>query len=155
MFSMKSIAKAVVVGGVLFSAPAFAQSSILGACTVETATFYTEDNGCKDLTTGLVWSAGNIFDNEVSGMDLASAVAYCRDLVQGGFSDWRQATVSELTGVASRGALGSLNVLQQRASYWSSTTNKGNAYAVDLSTGAVTSHNAKRSYLPEICVRVP
>ena len=55
-----------------------------GACAVEDNDFRTEDGGCKDLQTGIVWSAYSLSLNPPMTFTWEEAIAYCDDLVEGG-----------------------------------------------------------------------
>ncbi|MBI3294689.1 MAG: hypothetical protein HYZ71_08155, partial [Deltaproteobacteria bacterium] len=61
------------------------------SCTQNDLEYTSNDGGCKQCSTGLVFSSGYI---EASG--LKTATAYCSSLRDGGFSDWRVPTGTEL-----------------------------------------------------------
>lgn len=65
-----------------------------------TAVMTTADGGCKDLTTGLVWSLPS------PPATFAQAQAYCAGLTQGGAGGWRLPTDNEILGVVGAGKAG-------------------------------------------------
>lgn len=62
-----------------------------GACTREDLVFSTEEGGCKDGITKMVWSA--VSDKRLV---FADAKKYCEDLVEGGQNDWFMPTQERL-----------------------------------------------------------
>lgn len=75
-----------------------------GACAFEDASFVTAEGGCKDLSTGLVWSAWTrSIDPGLSG-DWWWAVDYCENLVEGGYDDWTLPDDAQLRQVGLNGA---------------------------------------------------
>ncbi len=51
----------------------------------------TSSTPCKDLTSGLVWSA-----RASSTMTWSNAISYCDNLTEGGYTDWQLPTISQL-----------------------------------------------------------
>jgi hypothetical protein len=105
-----------------------------GACQINDEDFNTEDGGCKDLSTGIVWSNGMYATTGQRTWDYA--VSYCENLNEGGYSDWALPTKEELIEVALNGAVGHLAVEAQGYLRWSRTTKgKNYAWSVDIHTG--------------------
>lgn len=127
--------------------------SVQAACTLNDAAFNTQDGGCKDLATGLVWSIDSVkvqgFNNNYIG-----AVNYCANSTEGGQSDWRLPTKAEMTTVAANGAAAHLDYAYGANNLrWSSTAGTQNRiWTVRIGNG--TSQQAsKTSSLYEFCVR--
>jgi hypothetical protein len=152
-----------------------------GACAVNDAFFLTADGGCKDLSTGFIWSQPSttlyiwyqvIWDNLLPGSPVmdsydagrgndyvenisnehcagycdnstsingtsVSSLAYCKNLDEGGKSDWRVPTKSELTQLQSNGGATHLQGNMARFYHTSSslTGNREYAFSVRLSDG--------------------
>jgi len=132
-----------------------------GDCVVPNdSSFASLDGGCKDLATGRVWSY-----QPTTNWEIAGAKNYCTNLVEGGQSDWRMATIAELQAVVADGGYAHLALTSSANGWpgynWSSTTAKGNTdyYAIRFSDGDVairgTKPGSKNGYwaLPTICVR--
>jgi len=118
-----------------------------GACTVNDASFTTADGGCKDLATGAVWSA------EVPLGNYAFAESYCADLVEGGFDDWRIATLSEMAEFCADGAYTHVQTTDPGWRYFT-RTNGNVGSIIRLSTCQVTKKVAvTNSFLSAFCVR--
>jgi hypothetical protein len=93
------------------------------------------DNGdgtVSDLTTGLTWQ-----QDSVQGIPWKDALAYCRDLNLGGYSDWRLPDVNELISLVdyshSSPSIDEQYFTTTSTHYWSSTTypsDPGKAYHV-------------------------
>lgn len=87
---------------------------------------------CRDRDTNYIWSARARQD-----MDWDSAMAYCENLVEGEFSDWRlpsKDVLADLYNGNGRSKLG------DTGKFWSSTSYDGeNAYYVNFSDGSVIS----------------
>ncbi len=91
-----------------------------GDCVVpDDSSFASVDGGCKDLTTGRVWSLQR--DGSASWADQST---YCNNLSEGGQTDWRMPTIAELQAVYTDGALGHLAIVQRHVYNWSSTNAK-------------------------------
>jgi hypothetical protein len=68
-------------------------------CALEDEFFVTADGGCKDTQTGLVWSLQtSLPENWETTRQIAD------DLEEGGYQDWRLATIEELQTVNAHGA---------------------------------------------------
>lgn len=70
---------------------------------------------CRDRDTNYIWSARARQD-----MDWDSAMAYCENLVEGEFSDWRLPSADVLDTLNRYGASG--NIFGEDDIYWSSST---------------------------------
>lgn len=133
------------------------------------ANFASVEGGCKDLTTGRVWSR-NAFSAERTSYtwDFARSTDYCTNLVEGGYDDWRLPNRDEMKAVAANGAGTYLDVFSYRngnngavgvhyGPKWSSTTfKKGRytyAYTLKLTSGEEFSYNVTGSYFDAVCVR--
>lgn len=124
-----------------------------------TAGWQTIDGGCKDITSGLVWSSlsastlswhqavwaqatsgsspaepwevarGLTFDysGTVTNHD-TNAVAYCHDLVESGYSDWRMATYSEAQSAAINGGATALKNSSQF--FWTGNANSATTASI-------------------------
>jgi hypothetical protein len=72
-------------------------------CALEDGvTWASEDGGCKDLITGLVWSTPNM--GNPGAWSQGAAEQLVNDSSEGGHSDWRLPTVAEMQTVAANGA---------------------------------------------------
>lgn len=85
---------------------------IPGHCAVEDpGNWITEDGGCKDVATGVVfsyWSVNNP-DGYPTFMTQDLAIEYCSQLNEGGFSDWALPSKDVLVAAGLNGAHGHLN----------------------------------------------
>jgi hypothetical protein len=119
-------------------------------CVLDSAQFKTADAGCKDLTTGLVWSkvsattrqwedavwggvtpAADANDDVANDYgpqawcgtycDTASYTSYCKSLVESGASDWRLPTLTELTQIVTPGKFNT-NVNTHASNLWAADT---------------------------------
>lgn len=138
------VARAFAVAGAFAAFAAFNVGATIrttdppGACKQSDSSFATADGGCKDLVTGRVWSASG-YDQTGNYHSLSGSQAYCANLVEGGFDDWRQPTEDELLKVHADGGGSYLAPSNLYITYdWSSTLskNKRNAYVVIIGTGA-------------------
>ncbi len=118
-------------GYILGSSSGITASSL--ACKINDSAFNTEEGGCKDLITSLVW--GNASTTPLS---YPHAVDYCQRLIVNGFDDWRIPSINEfMTIVPITGDLDfngkhlNFNINQ---SFWSSTD------AIATSSGSLTYH---------------
>src|SRR5262245_58711088 len=106
-----------------------------GACEVNDTAFTTREGGCQDQATNLVWSA--ITPN---ARNWSSAVSYCSNLVEGGYSDWRLPTLAELVTVDQNGAATHLadpqDLMWWNFHFWSSSTRGNRAWAHNFFTNA-------------------
>lgn len=81
-------------------------------CWVEDASFANADGGCKDLTTGLVWSAdsravlGRTYGTTRNDDYYASGF---NDLAYGGYTDWRLPTLADVEAALDNGLNGHLD----------------------------------------------
>jgi hypothetical protein len=150
----------VIATSLWFSLAGFGRAVNPGDCLTNDAAFQSGGGGCQDLSTGRVWSYqpdGNwTFDG---------AKNYCANLVEGGQTDWRMATISELESVVSNGGYTHLALTISLNGWlghnWSTTGYKGKVdyYAIRFSDGEVvvrgTKPGSKNGYwaLANICVR--
>lgn len=133
--------------GASLAAAAFAQTPP-GACILEDTAFMTAEGGCKDLATGAVWSAEAPIGN------YAFAEAYCADLVEGGFDDWRIPTLTEMQEFCADGAY---THVQTGAPGWRYyvLTNGGNVGTIIALETCETKKKVAvwNSYLASFCIR--
>jgi len=137
-----------------------AQSPVApGDCAIEDGLFSSTEGGCKDLSTGLVWSAftapfpypGNVFTWEEAG-------EYCDCLVEGGYDDWFLPSKDDLITVALNGAgthftwSGDDNPTGWVE--WSSDSVGQRAWAVNVAGGGSASKELKASIIPVLCARL-
>jgi hypothetical protein len=135
-----------------FILPALGQVGGIHQCLNPDEFFRTEDGGCKDLRTGLVWSL-EAFGSVTWGY----ARDYGDNLVEGGFHDWRQPTVDELSTAFLNGApthfaypVGGLNNIE----FWSSeNTGKRWAMTVELMSDGEVRRRTQGSALSGVYVR--
>lgn len=134
-----------------------------GACAFEDAGWVTADGGCKDLAAGLVWSASY---DELYGASLpwSMANAYCNNLTEGGFSDWRLPRPAEIQTAFLHNIMDPDYTLPPPyigvdhhlptlyALTWTSQTKGNKATWGDLRTGVLTSDRQTRGMYTE-CVR--
>jgi hypothetical protein len=92
-----------------------------GDCLVEDANWMSVDGGCKDMTTGRVWSAAYSAEYHEIWPNFYEAQTICSDLVEGGYSDWRTPTLDELKAGYANGATGHINDGSPSGGKWSST----------------------------------
>jgi hypothetical protein len=121
-----------------------------GACQINDEHFNTEDGGCKDLSTGIVWSAGTAPNQ----MSWDYVLNYCENLDEGGYTDWVLPTKEELIEVALNGATSHLAVDPYFLLRWSRDPRGHSAWAVDLSNGDALLLR-KVSFLMGLCNRHP
>ncbi len=80
-----------------------------GDCLVaDDVNFASVEGGCKDLTTGRVWSASGAAQLG-SYLNFYQAQEYCDTLDEGGYSDWRTPTQEEQQAASANGAKGHIN----------------------------------------------
>jgi len=129
---------AFVSNAIIAAAQCACSTGGVGGCTG----FSTTDGGCKDLTSGIVWSSDNggamsgnaaVWDSTVSGAVApkawetalgitkdgtydASAGDYCHSLTESGFNDWRMPTEGEWAGTDIHG--GSTQLKNPPAAYY-------------------------------------
>jgi hypothetical protein len=130
-----------------------AVGTTLGDCLpTASANFVSTGGGCKDLTTGLIWSATG-YDVQRSVYTYSGATNFCSNLNEQGITGWRMATSSELSKFAADGAY--YAVLDNfPLDKWSSTRAKGNAYfAVGLQSGVATAEDIRHMTADAICVK--
>jgi hypothetical protein len=84
-------------------------STALAVCAVNDANFTTADGGCKDLTTGLVWSsdvlglAGVGSPTSSNGSPTVCNYYFGATPEAGGFTDWRPPSVGEVQAALANG----------------------------------------------------
>jgi hypothetical protein len=108
-----------------------------GDCLMEDANWASVEGGCKDLSSGRVWSS-TYFTNIPAEPhpNFYEAQAYCDNLDEGGYTDWRLATITEMQNADANGALGRIRDAYPDTSKWSGTTDKGkkNAWTYNFTT---------------------
>lgn len=116
-----------------------------GACQREDGPFSTADGGCRDDQTGLIFSARQ------PRLQQKSAVRRCKNLIEGGFSDWRLPSPSSLQRMAQNDGRDYLKS-GSSAKLWSKKSKGAEATSVKMSTGEKTleSRGKKRRFY---CVR--
>lgn len=132
-----------------------AAAQVPGACALEDAAFQTLDGGCKDLTSGLIWSADYFQVYQSSGasvLTFSAATDYAQNLVEGGFDDWRLPTQAELLDLHANGGAAHLNLPDPLFYHWSSTKSGRQRYIVNIASGDSFSVN-RTSTMMVICVR--
>lgn len=122
-----------------------------GDCILDDTLFNSEEGGCRDLTTGLVWSTQSLQFGIQSTWE--GAKTYCEDLVEGGYDDWFLPSRDELQEVFANGSATHMNLMTN--SNWSSTR-RGNtrAWLVNLTDGN-TWVDLIGSTRNCICARIP
>jgi hypothetical protein len=83
-------------------------TSARAVCAVNDANFTTADGGCKDLTTGLVWSSDvlGVVGGSPASSNPSTAICgtYFEDKPEaGGFTDWRPPSVGEVQDALTNG----------------------------------------------------
>ena len=122
-------------------------------CLVEDEAFVTANGGCQDLATGLVWSRRNPSGGANWHWD--QAVQICEDLGEGGFTDWRLATIAELETVHANGAPTHFDYPIFRDTNWSSTRQGNKAWFIRLMTSGATAKLIISGFGAVSCVRDP
>ncbi len=153
---LRAIALGAALVGMFLSLTGFRFQGNPGDCVVNDAAFNTEGGGCRDLSTGLVWS-----HQDGSNNSYEYGVSYCANLTEGGQTDWRLPTIGELEAVYANGAWTHLVFEHPYAHTWSSTkaNKQGDYYSLRFSDGNVAIRGTKRGsknglwLLPNICVR--
>ncbi len=133
---------AVLVQSLLGSLPAPPPP---GACRVDDAAFSSADGGCRDNRSGLV------FGRRLPRAQQSKAAQRCRELVEGGFDDWRLPSATELRGMARRGGR---NHLQGGGSVrvWSKSRDGADGVTVLMSSGSKARSSRDRRFAV-YCVR--
>jgi type II secretory pathway pseudopilin PulG len=133
------------------------------------------NGGCQDMQANLVWSRtsheatgfyNRVFERAPGDTRLAGAREYCRDLVEGGFEDWRLPTKDEVAVAASHQISAYISIFSPDG--WGRWAEPGYykgkdlyAYMAKLGTGtatAVVARTKSGSYpnsMDTICVRTP
>lgn len=159
--------------------------SLPGACLINDSQFRTQDGGCKDQSTNLVWSSvssnrmnwndiiwdsqfpgasapdaddygrtNDYTEGQVSYFPTTTSSSYCKNLIQGGYSDWRLPTSAELSAAYGRSARDYLRTVMNESYHSSSSQNSWNgAAAVNLSSGATENLHMNNDYRFVFCVR--
>lgn len=120
-------------------------------CFLNDALWNSEEGGCRDLTTGLVWSEDSIILGMQNTWD--GAQLYCQTLEEGGYDDWFLPSKDQMLEGAANGAAAHFTMIDGIA--WSSTP-KGNnrAWAVNMVQGFADT-DFKASTRNCRCVRDP
>jgi hypothetical protein len=158
--------------------------ALAAQCQANGAGWNTIDGGCKDLTSGLVWSAisastmnwhNSVWDVTTSGSSAAepwevargltrdwsaasnydiSAGAYCHDLTESGLTDWRMPAITEMINSYTSGANTALK--NAANNLWSATVNTSTSSGqYTFSTGIYTSGQPMVNLAYVRCVRQP
>lgn len=145
---MTRVANLLFAGALLLSGQAFGAS-----CVLEDANFATADGGCKDQSTGLVWS-GSTWKRTQSYYSYSGAVSQCANLDEGGFSDWRLPSKDEMLAVEANDAHLYLDVLQPAGAYalWTNSKKGNKAYTVNFDNARL-GLSLLASSLDSVCVR--
>lgn len=93
-------------------------ASAVNCVVLDDSDFVSADGGCKDVATGLVWSAGGC-QGQTFCYTWPQADSYCESLADGGFSDWRNPSANEMSDACTNGA-GS-HVQHEPRTMWTST----------------------------------
>ena len=124
-------------------------NKVSGSAAVEAS-----DNGWSNEYSP--WHAEICQTKDSSACDDRSA-AYCHDLNEGGYDDWRFPTEAQLTGAASAGIAGRVGVGSQY--YWANTYDNTDSYErrrkVRLTDGHVTDQDDYWDLNYVVCVRNP
>jgi hypothetical protein len=142
-----------------------AQILVHAQCLVDGAGFQTRDGGCKDLTSGLVWSAISpttmnwhsvVWDSTVTGaapdafdegrvkdtvdatVDLNYA-SYCKSLVQSGYEDWVPPSLPQAQAVGVNGYAGNVKTLDTNG------VNRSAQYMWTATGSGIVIHNGNMS----------
>lgn len=116
-------------------------------CVVNDSAFTTNQGGCQDQATNLVW----ILAAYGSG-DWAYANNLCNNLVLAGFSNWRLPTLAEMQSADAHGAISHVNMSTGNLYYWSSGTRGNKAWAHNFYSNSDLL-TLKSSHLDMLCVR--
>lgn len=138
-----------------------------GDCRLNDSLFATADGGCKDLQTNRTWSRGSW--DTAGHLTFSYYKNWCADMTQGGYTDWRMPTVTEVQTLAAHETFYQDPLMNPTYSTvhvqtgnpaepkWSGTAaGKGGTYVyqVDLRTGTATAAQIRFGTLGEgICVR--
>jgi hypothetical protein len=148
---------------------AYLSAHACGQCRVNDTSFNSQDGGCKDLDTGLVWSP-DLRGVEYPHKPNATAHAFCSQILNqaahGGFTDWRPPTVGETQEALANGLYTHLDYFSNgspgdsAAYYWTACAKylhpkkrKGyqGVYAIRHSDGAQRLSTKAENWL--VCVR--
>lgn len=159
--------------------------SLPGACLLNDNQFRTQEGGCKDQASGLIWSSSSgarmswnnsIWDSQFTGSSIPDVddygrtndyaegevshfpsnapSSYCKNLFQGGYSDWRLPTSAELIAAYSRSAANYLRSVVNETYISSNSQNNSNgAVSVNLTTGATVNLHVNNDTRYVFCVR--
>lgn len=115
--------------------PAALAGGSMHICAVEDGSFATDDGGCKDLATGLVWGSPNMGVGGGS-WTWAGAKNQIELSSEGGFTDWRMPSRDEWQAVIANGAVTHFaGSFSPNGWYWTSKKTGQWAWMVQLSTG--------------------
>lgn len=130
--------------------------SVLGAagrCRVDSASFNTEEGGCLDFRSGVVWSrkAGEL-------KTYTQANDYCRRLTianQDGFSDWDLPTDAELKSLSQNETAKTHLAFSTVGFFWSRSADSEGAWAVPLTQAEDAAFLPLTESAGAICRRLP
>ena len=122
---------------------------IPGHCAFEDPDFWvTEDGGCKDVNTGVVYSW-----HAMGVMVQQDAINYCEGLSEAGYDDWKLPSKDILLEAADNGAHGHLNFDTYDMLFWSSSTRGKAAGAIVWLYSSDYSWVGQGSYMYALCAR--
>jgi len=138
-----------------------------GDCRVNDSLFTTAGGGCVDLQTNRAWSRGSW--DTAGHLSFSYYKSWCAGMAQGGYTDWRMPTVTELQTLANHETMYQDPLRNPSESTvhiqsgtpaepkWTGTATDRSGkkvYQVDLRTGLATAVDTRTGPLAEgICVR--
>lgn len=154
---MRRIEVSAIVGAVVL---ALATSDLAAqethVCLIDDEAFATANGGCHDLATGLVWSRKKV-GICCGGWSWESAVQFCEDADEGGYTDWLLPTLEALETVHANGAPTHFNWpdTSPGSSFWSSKKQGIWAWSNFVIGSGESNKHLIGSGLLWACVRVP
>lgn len=133
----------------------------VGSCVADNSRFKSQNGGCHDITSNLIWSNEAINDSpSINGSpplqaNYSNSISYCLNLMQGGFDDWRLPEINELLTISSSTYYeGRLHVTDWY--HWSATeypNRAKHAFAVNFGAGMGSEMKTKGAIYKVVCVR--
>lgn len=122
-----------------------------GSCASVDEEFNSEEGGCLDFHTGLVWGR-----RREEPATYGKALEYCRTLDEGGFSEgWRLPLGSELAVVGKNLRAQKHFNFKVSGFYWSDKGNRSGSNVVNLAGGEDSYFRKANEPAETICVREP